>query len=51
MNNMIFYRKLPIPKDIKAQFPITPEIEKTRNMRIEELNDIFPENQTDFCLL
>ena len=26
--NMEFIRKLPIPKDIKAQYPITPEMEK-----------------------
>ena len=51
MNNMIFYRKLPIPKDIKAQFPITPEIEKTRNMRIEELNDIFSGKSNRFLLV
>ena len=51
MNNMIFYRKLPIPKDIKAQFPITPEIEKTRNMRVEELNDIFSGKSNRFLLV
>ena len=27
--NMEFYRKLPIPKDVKEQFPITDDIEKT----------------------
>ena len=51
MNNMIFYRKLPIPKDVKAQFPITPEIEMTRNKRISELNDIFSGKSDRFLLV
>ena len=41
MNNMIFHRKLPIPKDIKEQFPVTEEISKIREKTIEELNSIF----------
>ena len=40
MNNMIFHRKLPIPMDIKEQFPVTDKILKTREQRIGELNDI-----------
>ena len=41
MNNMIFYRKLPIPMDIKEQFPVTQEILKQRESRIKELEGIF----------
>ncbi len=51
MNNMIFYRKLPIPQDVKAQFPITPEIEKIRETRIGELNDIFSGKSNRFLLV
>ena len=39
--NMKFYRKLPIPKDIKEQFPASPEIIATREKRVSELMDIF----------
>ena len=28
--NMEFKRKLPIPKEIKEQYPITPEMEKIK---------------------
>ncbi len=38
---MIFYRKLPIPKEIKAEFPLTPEVAKTREDRVEEISRIF----------
>ena len=41
MNNMIFYRKLPIPKEIKEQFPVTPDVLRTRKKRIKELESIF----------
>ena len=51
MNNMIFYRKLPIPQDVKAQFPITPQIEKIRETRIGELNDIFSGKSNRFLLV
>ncbi len=39
--NMIFYRKLPIPKDIKAEFPLSAELAKTREKRVEEISKIF----------
>ena len=34
--NMIFYRKLPIPKEVKAQFPLTEEMKKCKEKRDEE---------------
>jgi 3-deoxy-7-phosphoheptulonate synthase len=49
--NMIFYRKLPIPKDIKEQFPVTPEIMKIRESRINELKDIFSGKSSRFILV
>ncbi len=49
--NMIFYRKLPIPKEIKEQFPATEEIVKTREARIRELKDIFSGKSDRFILV
>lgn len=51
MNNMIFYRKLPIPNEVKEQFPVTPEVSKTRDTRINELNDIFSGKSQRFILI
>ena len=39
--NMQFFRKLPIPQDIKSQFPITPELAERRLSCVNELKDIF----------
>ena len=49
--NMIFYRKLPIPKEIKEQFPLTPEVAKTRETRVRELKDIFSGKSDRFILV
>ena len=38
---MNFVRKLPIPQEIKEQFPIKPEWAALRNEKIQELIDIF----------
>ena len=38
---MIFERKLPIPKEVKAQYPLSPELEKVVNKRAGEIADIF----------
>ena len=38
--NMEFYRKLPIPKDIKEQFPLSAASEKALKSRVEEINKI-----------
>ena len=40
-NNMEFIYKLPIPKDIKEQYPITKEAEKIREDKNKEIRDIF----------
>ncbi len=39
--NMEFIRKLPIPKEVKAEYPITPEMEKQKAARDREIADIF----------
>ena len=51
MNNMIFHRKLPIPMEIKEQFPVTEEITKTREARIRELEDVFSGKSDKFILV
>ncbi len=39
--NMEFYRKLPIPKEIKEQFPLSEELAAKRAANVRELEDIF----------
>ncbi len=49
--NMEFYRKLPIPKDIKEEFPLTPELIKLRESQLTELNKIFSGESNKFLLV
>lgn len=39
--NMQFFRKLPIPQEIKKQFPISAELAALREARVRELEDVF----------
>ena len=38
---MNFVRKLPIPMDIKAQYPLKPELEEKKKVFDKEVEDIF----------
>ena len=49
--NMQFYRKLPIPMEIKEQFPASEEIKNTREKCISEMNDIFSGKSDKFILV
>ena len=49
--NMEFYRKLPIPKDIKAQFPLSAQSEKALSARIKELCSVFSGESDKFILV
>lgn len=49
--SMEFYRKLPIPKDIKAEFPLTKELEVTRENYLSEMKDIFAGRSDKFILV
>ena len=49
--SMEFYRKLPIPKDIKAEFPITKEMEATRENYLSEMKKIFTGESDKFMLV
>ena len=40
-NNIKFIRKLPIPMDLKAQFPLKAEYEKKKKIRDAEIADVF----------
>ncbi|MBQ9069912.1 MAG: 3-deoxy-7-phosphoheptulonate synthase [Clostridia bacterium] len=49
--NMQFYRKLPIPMEIKEQFPASPEVKATREKVINEMKDIFSGKSDKFILV
>ena len=40
-HNLTFYRKLPIPMEIKKQFPISKELAVQRQNQLDEMRDIF----------
>ena len=41
MQNMIFKRKLPIPKEIKEKYPLTAELAQVKARRDKEIADVF----------
>ena len=49
--NMNFKRKLPIPMEIKAQYPLTPELEAIKINRDKEIKDIFEDKSDKFILI
>ena len=49
--NMDFKRKLPIPMDIKAQYPFTPDLAAIKAKRDREIKAIFEGNDTRFLLI
>ncbi|MBR3876547.1 MAG: 3-deoxy-7-phosphoheptulonate synthase [Clostridia bacterium] len=49
--NMEFYRKLPIPKDIKAQFPLSAESERALATRVDALRSVFSGESERFILI
>lgn len=40
MNNMVFFKKLPIPQDVKLQYPVTAEIVKIKQERDKMISDV-----------
>lgn len=48
---MDFVRKLPIPQDIKAQFPIPEEVKKVKAERDAEIADVFTGKSDKFLLI
>ena len=49
--NMKFYRKLPIPMEIKEEFPITEAVKNARETCIGEMKDIFAGKNDKFILV
>lgn len=49
--SMEFYRKLPIPKDIKADLPLTKEMEVARERYVGEMKKIFEGKSDKFILV
>ncbi len=49
--SMNFERKLPIPQDVKAQYPLSDELAKVVSSRASELKDIFTGKSDKFVLI
>ena len=49
--NMNFIRKLPIPKDLKEEFPIDDNIRKIKEARDKQIADIFEGKDDRFLLI
>ncbi len=49
--SMNFNRKLPIPMEIKEQYPVTAEIERVRDAQTNELKKIFSGESDKFALI
>ena len=49
--NMNFKRKLPIPMEIKEQFPLTKELENLKIKRDKEIKEIFEGKDDRFILI
>ena len=49
--NMNFIRKLPIPKDIKAEFPLTEELKAKKAARDAEIRAVFEGTSDKFLLV
>ncbi|MBO5666640.1 MAG: 3-deoxy-7-phosphoheptulonate synthase [Firmicutes bacterium] len=48
---MNFHRKLPIPKDVKAEFPLTDRMEQVKNQRDEAIKAVFEGRSDKFLLI
>lgn len=49
--NLDFKRKLPIPKEIKEEYPLTAEMEAVRNKRDKEIKSVFSGESDKFLLI
>ena len=49
--NMSFKRKLPIPMEIKKMYPITPELEKIKAARDEQIKAVFEGKSNKFIVV
>ncbi len=51
MKNSIFKRKLPIPKEVKEEYPLTEEMANVKAQRDEEIRKIFTGESDKFLLI
>ena len=51
MINSVFKRKLPVPKEIKEQYPLSPEATKIKEARDEEIAKVFKGESDKFVLV
>ena len=49
--SMEFKRKLPIPKDIKAEYPLTQKMESVKVQRAKEIRDVFEGKSDKFIFV
>ena len=49
--NMNFIRKLPIPQEIKKQYPLTEEMAEVKAKRDQEIADVFTGKSNKFVLV
>ena len=49
--NMNFHHKLPIPQDIKAEYPVSRELTKRREDIISDINSVFSGESNKFLLI
>ena len=49
--NMEFLRKLPVPKDIKEQYPLDDKLKKIKAKRDEEISAVFGGESERFVLI
>ncbi|MBR5286744.1 MAG: 3-deoxy-7-phosphoheptulonate synthase [Clostridia bacterium] len=49
--NMQFFRKLPIPQQVKLDYPVTPEMEEIKKKRDAEIQSIFKGESDKFILI
>lgn len=49
--SMNFHRKLPIPKDVKAEFPLTEKMEKIKAERDKGIREVFDGTSDKFILI
>lgn len=49
--NMKFYRKLPIPQEVKAEYPVTPEMAAVKEARDREIRAVFTGESNRFILV
>lgn len=49
--NMNFYRKLPVPKEVKEEYPVSPEMANIKAKRDAEIRAVFEGNSDKFILV